>query len=200
MISLFPRISGASRYRRPRGVSSNTLSARVLAYSNGPLAAPPSTPSADDGRRRIHHLDRSAAVHDTADNTVTLTTDNLIVGDWVRDHLLRDIETVARSHFGPDFRVITRGSRAAPADDSPRPARPPGSAPTRSTRPLHSTVLSSDRRTSSPPPPPRRSRNAPVRPTTRSTSMAVPVSARPTSCTPSPTVSIPRHRDSKWST
>jgi chromosomal replication initiator protein len=45
------------------------------------------------------------AVRDTGDNTVTLTTDNLIVGDWVRDHLLRDIETVARSHFGPDFRV-----------------------------------------------------------------------------------------------
>ncbi len=35
---------------------------------------------------------------------VTLTTDNAIVGDWVRDHLLRDIETVARSHFGPEFR------------------------------------------------------------------------------------------------
>ncbi len=46
------------------------------------------------------------AVHEASDNTVTLTTDNLIVGDWVRDHLLRDIETVARSHFGPDFRVV----------------------------------------------------------------------------------------------
>lgn len=46
------------------------------------------------------------SVHHTAENTVTLTTDNLIVGDWVRDHLLRDIETVARSHFGPEFRVM----------------------------------------------------------------------------------------------
>ncbi len=57
------------------------------------------------------------AVRDTADNTVTLTTDNLIVGDWVRDHLLRDIETVARSHFGPDFRV-TLAEPGGPADGS----------------------------------------------------------------------------------
>jgi chromosomal replication initiator protein len=62
------------------------------------------------------------AVLEAADNTVTLTTDNLIVGDWVRDHLLRDIETVARSHFGPDFRVMitegespTAGAAAVPA-------------------------------------------------------------------------------------
>jgi len=62
------------------------------------------------------------AVQEAADNTVTLTTDNLIVGDWVRDHLLRDIETVARSHFGPDFRVLitegdgpTGGAASAPA-------------------------------------------------------------------------------------
>ena len=44
--------------------------------------------------------------------SLTLTTDNAIVGDWVRDHLLRDIETVARSHFGPDFRVLIRWDEA----------------------------------------------------------------------------------------
>jgi chromosomal replication initiator protein len=60
------------------------------------------------------------AVRDTGDNTVTLTTDNLIVGDWVRDHLLRDIETVARSHFGPDFRV-TLAEPGGPADGSAAP-------------------------------------------------------------------------------
>jgi chromosomal replication initiator protein len=38
-------------------------------------------------------------------SSLTLTTDNAIVGDWVRDHLLRDIETVARSHFGAEVRV-----------------------------------------------------------------------------------------------
>jgi len=38
--------------------------------------------------------------------SLTLTTDNTIVADWVRDHLLRDIESVARSHFGADFRVL----------------------------------------------------------------------------------------------
>ena len=37
---------------------------------------------------------------------LTLTTDNPIVGDWVRDHLLRDFETVARSHFGSEFRIL----------------------------------------------------------------------------------------------
>jgi len=38
--------------------------------------------------------------------SLTLSTDNLIVSDWVRDHLLRDMESVARSHFGSDFKVL----------------------------------------------------------------------------------------------
>ncbi len=46
------------------------------------------------------------AVLENTDAVLTLTTDNLIVSDWVRDHLLRDIETVARSHFGSAFRVM----------------------------------------------------------------------------------------------
>ena len=46
------------------------------------------------------------AVLENSDGVLTLTTDNLIVRDWVRDHLLRDIETVARSHFGSAFRVM----------------------------------------------------------------------------------------------
>jgi chromosomal replication initiator protein len=48
------------------------------------------------------------SVLEKSDASLTLTTDNAIVGDWVRDHLLRDIETVARSHYGPDFRVLIR--------------------------------------------------------------------------------------------
>jgi len=39
------------------------------------------------------------------DNSLTLGCANAIVTDWVRDHLLRDIETVARSHFGASFQV-----------------------------------------------------------------------------------------------
>ena len=39
------------------------------------------------------------------DAGLTLGCDTSIVTDWVRDHLLRDIETVARSHFGSTFRV-----------------------------------------------------------------------------------------------
>ena len=46
------------------------------------------------------------AVLENTDAVLTLTTDNLIVSDWVRDHLLRDIETVARSHFGSAFKVL----------------------------------------------------------------------------------------------
>ena len=43
---------------------------------------------------------------ESSDGVLTLTTNNPIVRDWVRDHLLRDIETVARSHFGSAFRVM----------------------------------------------------------------------------------------------
>jgi len=46
------------------------------------------------------------SVLENSESLLTLTTDNLIVSDWVRDHLLRDIETVARSHFGSGFRVL----------------------------------------------------------------------------------------------
>ena len=37
--------------------------------------------------------------------TLTIGCGNVIVTDWVRDHLLRDIESVARSQFGATFRV-----------------------------------------------------------------------------------------------
>jgi len=46
------------------------------------------------------------SVIEDASTSLTLSTDNLIVGDWVRDHLLRDMESVARSHFGSDFKVL----------------------------------------------------------------------------------------------
>jgi chromosomal replication initiator protein len=67
--------------------------------------------------------------HEAADNTVTLTTDNLIVSDWVRDHLLRDIETVARSHFGPDFRVMITEGESPIGDGASPPAAGLGSHP-----------------------------------------------------------------------
>ena len=63
---------------------------------------------------------------------LTLTSDNAIVTDWVRDHLLRDIETVARSHFGSAFRVLLAkgdavdggASAAANAQIAPHPFNP----------------------------------------------------------------------------
>jgi chromosomal replication initiator protein len=52
-------------------------------------------------------------VLESTDSVLTLTTDNLIVSEWVRDHLLRDIETVARSHFGSAFRVLITPQEAS---------------------------------------------------------------------------------------
>ena len=57
--------------------------------------------------------------------SVILSADNPIVSDWVRDHLLRDIGTVARSHFGADFTVLVddrKGAVAASLDGSSAPA------------------------------------------------------------------------------
>lgn len=46
-------------------------------------------------------------------DSLTLSCPNSIVSDWVRDHLLRDIETVARSHFGSTFHVLLKDDAAA---------------------------------------------------------------------------------------
>jgi chromosomal replication initiator protein len=60
-------------------------------------------------------------VHATSSTSITLTCDNAIVSDWVRDHLLRDLETVARSRFGSDFSVTINHGDAAAVADTPRP-------------------------------------------------------------------------------
>ena len=62
-------------------------------------------------------------VQNTSPNSIALACDNAIVTDWVRDHLLRDIETVARSRFGSDFSVtITNGDKPAAVAETPRSA------------------------------------------------------------------------------
>jgi chromosomal replication initiator protein len=55
----------------------------------------------------------------TTQDSLTIGTDNPIVADWVKDHLLRDIDAVARSRFGSTFRVrlqenTRRGAAARP--------------------------------------------------------------------------------------
>jgi len=52
---------------------------------------------------------------------LTLTSDNSMVVDWVRDHLLRDIETVARSHYGATFKVALATATNTSAKSSKRP-------------------------------------------------------------------------------
>jgi chromosomal replication initiator protein len=63
-------------------------------------------------------------------DALRLGCSNPIVADWVRDHLLRDIETIARSHFGSTFRVrfeaadTTEPSAAAAATIEPDTSHP----------------------------------------------------------------------------
>jgi chromosomal replication initiator protein len=62
-------------------------------------------------------------VKSTTDDSLVLACDNAIVAEWVRDHLLRDIETVARSRFGSGFSVgIDSGQDLVRAVDPSRPA------------------------------------------------------------------------------
>ncbi|HPA80941.1 MAG TPA: chromosomal replication initiator protein DnaA [Thermoanaerobaculales bacterium] len=67
------------------------------------------------------------------ERSLTLSSDNSIVTDWVRDHLLSDIETVARGHFGPAYRIeiaatagggAKRSSAAAAAPFATHPIHP----------------------------------------------------------------------------
>lgn len=44
--------------------------------------------------------------HNDKDQTLTLSSANPIVLDWVRDHLLSDLAAVARSRYGRTFRVV----------------------------------------------------------------------------------------------
>ena len=69
---------------------------------------------AEDFRTWIEPLE----VRSTDETSLELACDNAIVAGWVRDHLLRDIETVARSQFGSSFSVtITSGETGATEDN-----------------------------------------------------------------------------------
>ena len=39
------------------------------------------------------------------ENILVLNSENAIVLDWIRDHLINDLEAVARSHFGRQFQI-----------------------------------------------------------------------------------------------
>jgi chromosomal replication initiator protein len=56
--------------------------------------------------------------------SLTLSSENPIVSDWVSDHLLRDIQSVARSRFGADFQVSLAGDATANASvPGPTPSK-----------------------------------------------------------------------------
>jgi chromosomal replication initiator protein len=57
----------------------------------------------------------------SAKDSITVGADNAIVSRWVKDHLLRDIDTVARSQFGSSFRVRLHDEDARPAPAASRP-------------------------------------------------------------------------------
>ncbi|MCP4900371.1 MAG: chromosomal replication initiator protein DnaA [bacterium] len=58
--------------------------------------------------------------------SIKVTSDNSIVTDWVRDHLLRDIETVAKSQFGAEFRILLADDSPSPQEVSPQVDSLPG--------------------------------------------------------------------------
>ncbi len=61
---------------------------------------------------------------------VTLSCENSIVLDWIRDHLLNDLEAVGRSRFGREFQIrITPQSDVAPPATASSPP-PPEAVPT----------------------------------------------------------------------
>jgi chromosomal replication initiator protein len=76
------------------------------------------------------------AVIEHTTNSLTLSSENPIVSDWVSDHLLRDIQSVARSRFGAEFQVSLAGGSDAPS--SP-PGPPPARAATFETHPFNPT-------------------------------------------------------------
>jgi chromosomal replication initiator protein len=55
------------------------------------------------------------------DSSLTLASTNSIVTDWVRDHLLREIETIARGHFGADYKVEIAARTSLPGGRSGPP-------------------------------------------------------------------------------
>jgi len=58
------------------------------------------------------------------EDAIILSSSNEIVADWVRDHLLRDIQSVARSQFGPTFDI-----RFTSKESSKGSSKPPAPSP-----------------------------------------------------------------------
>lgn len=56
-------------------------------------------------------------------HAIILSCDNPIVLDWTRDHLINDLEAVARSRFGRDFQIRLRSTEPAPAPTQKPAAR-----------------------------------------------------------------------------
>jgi len=76
---------------------------------------------AEDYRTWIEPL----GVQKTTENSLVLACDNVIVAEWVRDHLLHDIGTVARSQFGSEFTVeIDSGDDRSDTTDPSRVTLP----------------------------------------------------------------------------
>jgi len=61
-------------------------------------------------------------VTNSDDTSLTISAPSSVVAEWVRDHLLRDIETVARSRFGSGFRLFLTNSSSPPAQSTPAPS------------------------------------------------------------------------------
>lgn len=61
--------------------------------------------------------------HEETETSLVLSSENTIVLDWIRDHLLSDLEAVARSRYGRHFQIrLLNHTKSAPAK-SPVPTR-----------------------------------------------------------------------------
>jgi len=57
------------------------------------------------------------------ENLLVLSSDNAIVLDWIRDHLINDLEAVARSHFGRQFQIRLGSVHPSSVSNSKEPTR-----------------------------------------------------------------------------
>ncbi len=62
-------------------------------------------------------------VHEETKDLLVLTSENPIVLDWIRDHLINDLEAVARSHFGRQFQVRLGSARPSSTSNQKDSAR-----------------------------------------------------------------------------
>ena len=66
---------------------------------------------------------RPLQAREETENLLVLNSDNSIVLDWIRDHLINDLEAVARSHFGREFQIRLGSIQPSSISNTKEPTR-----------------------------------------------------------------------------